>query len=91
MIKQLGGEYIECPNFVERCTHIVLGKPNTGEKYMGGLMTGKWLLKTDYVEDSYAEGYWLEEEAYEWTKDTIERFVFCRASRLLFIFHFSKF
>ena len=75
MIKQLGGEYIECPNFVERCTHIVLGKPNTGEKYMGGLMTGKWLLKTDYVEDSYAEGYWLEEEAYEWTKDTIERLV----------------
>ena len=75
MIKQLGGEYIECPNFVERCTHIVLGRPNTGEKYMGGLMTGKWLLKTEYVEDSYAEGYWLEEEKYEWTKDVIERFV----------------
>ena len=25
MIKQLGGEYIDSPNFVERCTHIVLG------------------------------------------------------------------
>ena len=83
MIKQLGGEYIECPNFVERCTHIVLGRPNTGEKYMGGLMTGKWLLKTEYVEDSYAEGYWLEEEKYEWTKDVIERFVFFWRSKFV--------
>ena len=75
MIKHLGGVYIDSPNFVDSCTHVVLGKPNTGEKYMGGLITGKWLLRTEYIFASYEQDYWVEEEPFEWGAESIARLV----------------
>ena len=67
MIKKLGATYIDTPTFVEGCTHVILGKPNLGEKFLGGLICGKWLLKPEYIEESYNQNYWVEEEDYEWS------------------------
>ena len=67
MIKQLGGRFIDTTSFVEGATHVIAGYPNTGEKYMGGLMTGKWLLRPEYIQDSHTSGRWLAETEYEWS------------------------
>ena len=76
MIKQLGGKFIDTTSFVEGATHVIAGYPNTGEKYMGGLMTGKWLLRPEYIQDSHTSGRWLGEMDYEWSSQHLSnRFV----------------
>ncbi|XP_001633927.2 uncharacterized protein LOC5513685 isoform X2 [Nematostella vectensis] len=62
----LGGTYTETPHFITSCTHIVCNKPNRGEKFLCGCATGKWLLRKEYLEDSFAAQQWLDEELYEW-------------------------
>uniref|UniRef100_A0A182SUK6 BRCT domain-containing protein n=1 Tax=Anopheles maculatus TaxID=74869 RepID=A0A182SUK6_9DIPT len=66
-IEHLQGKLASDPNrYDPDCTHILCGKPNRGEKMLSGIAAGKWLLSTKYLDDSYDEGYFLDEECYEW-------------------------
>ncbi|XP_055612855.1 LOW QUALITY PROTEIN: DNA topoisomerase 2-binding protein 1-A [Uranotaenia lowii] len=66
-IQELGGELSTKPNEYDPiCTHILCGKPNRGEKILSGIAAGKWLLCTKYIDDSCSNGYFLNEEDYEW-------------------------
>ncbi|XP_027047528.1 SMC5-SMC6 complex localization factor protein 1-like [Pocillopora damicornis] len=67
-IRELGGTYHDSPNFVRSCTHIVCGKPNRGEKFLCGCVSGKWILRRQYIEDSMKAGKWLDEHLYEWNE-----------------------
>ncbi|CAB4009329.1 SMC5-SMC6 complex localization factor 1-like [Paramuricea clavata] len=71
-IKQLGGTFIDTQIFSKQVTHVICGKANRGEKYLGGCALGKWVLQKEFVEDSYKQGSWLNEEKYEWTSDILD-------------------
>ncbi|ORX59602.1 hypothetical protein DM01DRAFT_1405120 [Hesseltinella vesiculosa] len=40
------------------------------EKYLAGIVHGKWIVSTDWVRDSNEAGYWLPERDYEIQGDT---------------------
>lgn len=66
-IKQLRGEVCENLNSYDpTCTHIVCEKPNRSEKLLSSVASGKWILSLNYIMDSYKQGYFLDEELYEW-------------------------
>ncbi|XP_031568716.1 SMC5-SMC6 complex localization factor protein 1-like [Actinia tenebrosa] len=69
-IQTLGGIYTETPHFFSSSSHIVCKKPNRGEKFLCGCATGKWILNKDYIMDSAKAQRWLDEDAYEWNKDS---------------------
>lgn len=35
-------------------------------------LSGKWVLQKQYVEESFANGKWLDEESYEWLRNCID-------------------
>lgn len=66
-IIQLKGEVSTKPNEYDPiCTHILCSKPNRGEKILSGIAAGKWLLCTQYIDDSCKAGHFLNEEQYAW-------------------------
>ena len=48
-IERLGGHVINVPHFDPTCTHVVVGRPSRGEKYLAACAAGKW-----YAGDSCA-------------------------------------
>lgn len=59
-IIQLKGEVSTKPNEYDPiCTHILCSKPNRGEKILSGIAAGKWLLCTQYIDDSCKAGHFL--------------------------------
>ncbi|XP_028396423.1 uncharacterized protein LOC114520372 [Dendronephthya gigantea] len=70
-IKQLGGTLLDTRIFSRQTTHVICGKANRGEKYLGGCALGKWVLQKEFVEDSFKQGSWLNEEQYEWTSSVL--------------------
>uniref|UniRef100_A0A1I8Q5H1 BRCT domain-containing protein n=1 Tax=Stomoxys calcitrans TaxID=35570 RepID=A0A1I8Q5H1_STOCA len=66
-ILQLGGEVCEnLVNFDPECTHFVCEKPNRGEKMLGCVSSGKWVLSLKYIEECFAKDVFIDEELYEW-------------------------
>ncbi|XP_037805699.1 DNA topoisomerase 2-binding protein 1 [Lucilia sericata] len=66
-ILQLGGEVCEnLVNFDPECTHFVCEKPNRGEKMLGCISSGKWVLSIKYIEECFAKDVFIDEELYEW-------------------------
>ncbi|XP_011293163.1 DNA topoisomerase 2-binding protein 1 [Musca domestica] len=66
-ILQLGGEVCEnLVNFDPECTHFVCEKPNRGEKMLGCISSGKWVLSLKYIEECFAKDVFIDEELYEW-------------------------
>lgn len=66
-IKGLGGNI--CQNLVNydpACTHLLCERPNRGEKLLGCMAAGKWVLNIQYIEDCHARGAFLDETLYEW-------------------------
>lgn len=66
-IKGLGGNI--CQNLVNydpACTHLLCERPNRGEKLLGCMAAGKWVLNIQYIEDCHARGVFLDETLYEW-------------------------
>ena len=41
-IERLGGRVINVPHFDPTCTHVVVGRPSRGEKYLAACAAGKW-------------------------------------------------
>ncbi|XP_075157185.1 mutagen-sensitive 101 [Haematobia irritans] len=66
-ILQLGGEVCEnLVNFDPECTHFICEKPNRGEKMLGCISSGKWVLSLKYIEECFAKDVFIDEELYEW-------------------------
>ncbi|XP_034490230.1 DNA topoisomerase 2-binding protein 1-A [Drosophila innubila] len=66
-IKALGGNI--CHNLVNydpACTHLLCERPNRGEKLLGCMAAGKWILNILYIEQCHARGAFLDESLYEW-------------------------
>lgn len=66
-IKGLGGNI--CQNLVNydpACTHLLCERPNRGEKLLGCMAAGKWVLNIQYIEECHARGAFLDETLYEW-------------------------
>lgn len=75
-ILKLNGEVCSNLNSYDpKCTHYLLETPNRGEKFLSCLSAGKWILNLDYINDSYNEDRFLDEEFYEWGN---EKNVLCR-------------
>lgn len=61
IIEKLGGVSSSQQNgFDTNCTHVIVGKPNRGEKVLAGIASGKWILPPDYLEESSKANNFLE-------------------------------
>ncbi|KAJ3065210.1 hypothetical protein HDU98_011407, partial [Podochytrium sp. JEL0797] len=72
-IQNLGGKVVAPKpgdaaggGWCNECTHLVCGKPVNTEKCYAAIAKGAWLMKEEYIEKSFGEGKFLEEEDYEW-------------------------
>uniref|UniRef100_A0A1B0FH09 BRCT domain-containing protein n=1 Tax=Glossina morsitans morsitans TaxID=37546 RepID=A0A1B0FH09_GLOMM len=66
-IMQLGGEICDnLVNFDPECTHFLCERPNRGEKFLGCISSGKWILSLKYIEECFAKDRFIDEELYEW-------------------------
>ncbi|KAH8385482.1 hypothetical protein KR093_010816, partial [Drosophila rubida] len=66
-IRGLGGTV--CHNLASYdpdCTHLLCERPNRGEKLLGCMAAGKWILTVQYIEQCHARGAFLDEALYEW-------------------------
>ncbi|KAH8411408.1 hypothetical protein KR215_004127, partial [Drosophila sulfurigaster] len=66
-IRGLGGTV--CQNLVNydpECTHLLCERPNRGEKLLGCMAAGKWILTIQYIEQCHAKGVFLDESLCEW-------------------------
>ncbi|GAB0098513.1 hypothetical protein DMENIID0001_142550 [Sergentomyia squamirostris] len=64
-IESLGGKVLFTDSYDETCTHLMYQHLNRGEKVLGAVAAGKWLVPIKYIEDSVKIGYFLPEEDYE--------------------------
>jgi len=60
MVDSLGGKVIQGTHFQPEMTHLVIDKPARNEKLLASIASGKWILHTSYIEDSYKAGKFLE-------------------------------
>ncbi|XP_004525878.1 DNA topoisomerase 2-binding protein 1-A isoform X2 [Ceratitis capitata] len=66
-IHKLGGTVSEnLVNYDPECTHFICERPNRGEKMLGCVSSGKWVLSLKYIEECYAKDVFVDEELYEW-------------------------
>ncbi|XP_068139660.1 DNA topoisomerase 2-binding protein 1 [Drosophila tropicalis] len=66
-IRNLGGEICEnLVNYDPTCTHLICERPNRGEKMLGCLAAGKWILHIQYIDHCHAAGKFLDENLFEW-------------------------
>lgn len=48
------------------CTHLIMGSPNSSQKFFCSLVSGAWILRPDFVKDFDNQAN-FEYEKYEWT------------------------
>ncbi|KAH8295543.1 hypothetical protein KR044_004903, partial [Drosophila immigrans] len=66
-IRGLGGTVCQnLTNYDPECTHLLCERPNRGEKLLGCMAAGKWILNIQYIEECHARGVFLDEALYEW-------------------------
>uniref|UniRef100_A0A1B0CTU4 BRCT domain-containing protein n=2 Tax=Lutzomyia longipalpis TaxID=7200 RepID=A0A1B0CTU4_LUTLO len=65
MIADLGGVALTSDTYDPSCTHLVFERLNQGEKVMGAVASGKWILNIKYIHDSFRSKRFLPEEEYE--------------------------
>jgi hypothetical protein len=62
--KYLGANIKVGEEFDKFITHVI-SPPNTRTiKTLAACLTGKWVVSSQWIEDSYAQGYWINEENY---------------------------
>lgn len=49
----------------EDFTHLIVGKPNRGEKFLMAISRGKFVLSEEYIATSYETGSFVDEAEYE--------------------------
>lgn len=66
-IRLLGGQICQnLSNYDPACTHLLCERPNRGEKLLGCMAAGKWVLNISYIEECHSRGVFLDESLYEW-------------------------
>ncbi|EDV99778.1 DNA topoisomerase 2-binding protein 1-A [Drosophila grimshawi] len=66
-IRMLGGQICQnLSNYDPACTHLLCEHPNRGEKLLGCMAAGKWVLHISYIDQCHARGVFLDECQYEW-------------------------
>lgn len=65
--KKYGIKYFDVDRY-ERCTHLIMGKINTSEKFLSSLANGAWILRPDFMENYDHSGN-FNFEKYEWKTD----------------------
>ncbi|XP_045617941.1 DNA topoisomerase 2-binding protein 1 isoform X2 [Procambarus clarkii] len=66
MIEELGGTISMDQNFDPLSTHVVTGRPSRSERHLASIASGKWMLRSSFIEDSFEAGCFVEEEPHEW-------------------------
>ncbi|XP_055843920.1 DNA topoisomerase 2-binding protein 1 [Episyrphus balteatus] len=65
--QRLRGEISEnLTNYDPECTHFLCERPNRGEKMLGCIASGKWVLGLAYIEECFAQNCFVNEELFEW-------------------------
>ncbi|XP_055911709.1 DNA topoisomerase 2-binding protein 1-A [Eupeodes corollae] len=65
--QRLRGEVSEnLMNYDPECTHFLCERPNRGEKMLGSIASGKWVLGLAYIEECFAQNCFVNEELFEW-------------------------
>ncbi|XP_030849264.1 uncharacterized protein LOC100892411 isoform X2 [Strongylocentrotus purpuratus] len=68
-IRALGGTANNAPTYdVSKCTHVISYKPISSEKFICGVASGKWILKPEFITDSFDKDKWQAESTYEWSE-----------------------
>ncbi|KAI9334729.1 hypothetical protein BDR26DRAFT_552873 [Obelidium mucronatum] len=66
-IVRLGGKVVDSDvEWNPECTHLICAKPVNTDKCYSVIAKGGWMLKEEYIEKSFQEGRFLEEEDFEW-------------------------
>lgn len=65
-IQALNGIYFETEHLKSSSTHLIVAQPSLTPKYLTACAAGKWILKPQYIYDSFEAVTWLEESKYEW-------------------------
>ncbi|KAJ3013044.1 UNVERIFIED_CONTAM: hypothetical protein HDU68_000894 [Siphonaria sp. JEL0065] len=70
-IMRLGGQVVldTESDSNERTTHLICSKPVNTDKCYSIIAKGGWMLKEEYIEKSYQEGRFIEEDDYEWATE----------------------
>ncbi|KAF0975576.1 hypothetical protein FDP41_005570 [Naegleria fowleri] len=63
-IVHLGGRVED--TFSSSITHLIMGTPSTTEKFFCCVASGCWILKPEYVIDSFKQQQWLDEEPFQY-------------------------
>ncbi|XP_068246940.1 uncharacterized protein [Palaemon carinicauda] len=81
LIHKLGGVIVDRENkYTFLSSHVLVKDFHATEKILAALAAGKWILCSQYVEDSYRKGRWLNEKEYEVCAfDGVSRY--CRHNR----------
>lgn len=66
MIMELGGVVCEGAELDPEATHLLCAAPGRSEKMLGSIAAGRWVLHPLYITKSHAQGYFLQEEEFEW-------------------------
>ncbi|XP_067138301.1 SMC5-SMC6 complex localization factor protein 1-like isoform X2 [Centruroides vittatus] len=67
-IQTLHGIYYESEHLKSSVTHLIAVEPSLTPKYLSACAAGIWILKPQYVHDSFEAGIWLKEKKYEWNE-----------------------
>ncbi|KAG9145768.1 hypothetical protein Leryth_011203 [Lithospermum erythrorhizon] len=73
VIKRLRGRVCrDSHNWSYQATHLILPDPiRRTEKFFAAVASGRWILKTDYLTASNEAGKFLDEQPYEWHKNSL--------------------
>jgi len=72
LVKQaesLGASVSSEPEWNESVTHVVSIPASRTMKVFAGLVTGKWLMKTDWITASHSVNHWLPEADFGYKKE----------------------
>jgi len=66
VVTRMGAQVVENEAEFGALTHVVAGRLCRSSKFLAASAGGRWVLKTDYIEQCEREGRWCEEGPYEW-------------------------
>ncbi|XP_075216325.1 mutagen-sensitive 101 isoform X2 [Lycorma delicatula] len=66
MIEVLGAVLLKYDRYSEETTHLITEKPIRSEKLLCSIASGRWVLHTSYLVQSYKANTFLPEEDFEW-------------------------
>ncbi|MPC27053.1 DNA topoisomerase 2-binding protein 1 [Portunus trituberculatus] len=66
IVQELGATITLGPTFNPEITHLVAETLSRSERTLAAIASGKWVLHDSYLDHSFQEGHFLQEELYAW-------------------------